>query len=98
MNRSDSGEMGFKRSMFPYNFRDHELHLLHNDASETVDGRLQLHLTLHCPKCDSEQVVRGRLPKEVRDYNYRAALAKFITLGYFAKHCDQKYRNSYHGY
>jgi len=90
--------MGFKRSMFPFNFRDHELHLLHNDATETVDGRLQLHLTLHCPKCDSEQVLRGRLPKDTTDYSYRAALAKLITLGHFIEPCDQKYRNSYHGY
>lgn len=88
---------GFDRRHFPIRYRGHEIHVLHNTASKTVDSRLRLHLTLHCPKCDEESVVRGRLPPEYYRYEYRAALAKFAALSHFADTCDAKMNYSYHG-
>lgn len=90
MRYTSSEELGFARSFFPVEYSGHEVHLLHNDAHETVDGRLQLHLTLHCPKCDSEHTVRGRLPPEVIDFEYRAALAKLVALGWFDDDCTAR--------
>lgn len=98
MRYTKSEALGFPRSFFPVDLAGHEVHLLHNDAHETVDGRLQLHLTLHCPRCDSEKTVRGRLPPEIRDHTERAAAAKLIALGYFKEDCKNSgNRHTYYG-
>lgn len=90
-------KLGFPRSSFPFELKGHEIHLLHNDAYIKADDRIQIHLTLHCPRCDEEHTVRGRLPPEVEDYNYRAAVAKFLVLGHFNYDCSGRKHHTYYG-
>lgn len=97
MKYTSTEKYGFPRSFFPVNWANHEIHLLHNDAHETVDNRFQIHLTLHCPRCDEEHTVRGRLPPEFEDYNYRAALAKLTVLGAFNYECGGNKNHTYYG-
>jgi len=97
MRYTSTEEYGFPRSFFPVEWAGHEIHILHNDAHETVDDRFQVHLTLHCPRCDEEHTVRGRMPPEVEDYNYRSALAKLTVLGYFKHKCNGRSNHTYYG-
>jgi hypothetical protein len=89
-------EYGFNRHEFPITFREHKLYLLENVAEETVDNRLRLHITIHCPRCDNEQVIRGRLPPEYNRHEYRAALAKLAALGYFSDECESRPNHIHH--
>jgi len=93
----ESEACGFPRGFFPAELAGHEIHLLHNDAHETVDGRFQLHFTLHCPRCDDDYTIRGRVPPEFERYNYIAALVKLTALGYFKNECSGRPHHTYYG-
>jgi hypothetical protein len=69
-------------------YNGHELHILRNEAYVDDENRLRLHLLMECPICEDECSVRGRLPDDFDDYNYRAALAKLVLIGYFNEPCD----------
>jgi hypothetical protein len=89
-------EYAFKKSIFPLYWRDHKLCLSENTAYKTNDERLRIHLSIYCPYCNEDYVIRGRLEYGFDRFEYRAALAKIAVLGYFNRSCPQrktKYRN-----
>lgn len=88
---------GFFRDAFPVYYKDHEIHLLKNDAHETIDGRLQIHLTLHCPRCGDENVVRGRLPPTLTNPHQVIIGAKALALSKFTEQCTIGPNHTYFG-
>jgi hypothetical protein len=89
--RYDKRDMlGFEQSNFPKSIGPHDsVYLLHNIAIVSADDRLFLRLSTECTDCGTEKKIRTRLPYEINDYNYRAALAKLcIISGYIMEDCE----------
>lgn len=53
-------KFGFNRFTFTFGWNEHRIHLLKNDARATPDGRLQVHLSLYCSRCDKGSIIRGK--------------------------------------
>lgn len=76
---------GFPRWAFPIRYNGHTLTLLQNDAHDTSEGRVLLHFTLYCEKCEREHSVRCRLLSDEENPEYRAAVAKVGAFGPFVE-------------
>lgn len=79
-------EYGFDRRSFPVDFYGHHLTILYNDCCEhpeTIGGIY--HLGLHCPRCDEDAIVRGRLPME--DWVEYVPLVKWLLFSEFGHRC-----------
>jgi len=94
--RMNSERYGFRRGLFPQDFRGHRLVLLDNEGRMTVDDRLAFHLTLHCTRCKQEQTIRGRLPPK-QSSERKMAYMKLATLGGFRDTCPEASRKVYYG-
>lgn len=82
----EAEEHGIPRRAFPMDYRGHRLILLINDAHDTDDGRVLIHVALMCSQCDKYHTVRGRTPYGNATPN-RIALAKLAAFGPFTSDC-----------
>jgi hypothetical protein len=73
---------GFPDNIFPFSYAGHTIRALKNDAYTTVDGRLSFHFTLWCTSCETECVVRGRLPPDYSSVEH-IQTAKIAALGHY---------------
>ena len=76
-------ECGFPRKAFPLKYNEHHLELLHNDAHALTDYRMQVHLTLYCPKCDESNTIRGRMPSDIENPSEYLKIMKLAVFGPF---------------
>lgn len=90
-----SEAFGFSRKLFPLKFRGHNLLLVDNEGTYTVDERLTFHVTLYCSQCRDEQTIRGRLPPE-QSAERKMALVKVAALGAFRDACPESNRKTYY--
>lgn len=84
---------GFPRSYFPLSWRGHDIILLTNNGHITVDDRLEIHINLHCKRCESDSIVRWRFSDEYSEYEWAAALSKLLVLHRFSEECNSVEKN-----
>jgi len=83
-----SEEYAYPRSYFPLLWNGHNIVLLTNTGHVSVDGRLQMHINLHCTNCESDSIVRWRFSDEYSEYDWAAGLSKLLVLHAFTEPCD----------
>jgi len=85
-----SEKYSFKRTIFPWEYNEHNVIILKNDGYIADDDRLFLHLTAFCRDCELTPTYRGKLFQD-EHLLHRVQTVKMLTLYEFHKEeCDMR--------
>lgn len=87
-------DLSFNTDMMPFSMRGHKVYLLQNSAYYTDEERLKFHFTTWCQYCDTENTIRGNLPREYSSIG-RLRYIKLIVVGYYNFPCATANRKTY---
>ncbi len=86
--KAQKNTYGFKKSVFPLEWKDHLIVLLSNRAYVDAGGDIIIHLDITCTTCMDNSIVRFSVSGDLFDVRVISSLSKWLCLSPFIEPCE----------